>query len=196
MTRTSREAVCGVFRLFDATMNCKEPAASFLERNGPMHVQFTNDAVAATFDELEPGTFFACLRGTAREYGFCVRWHDKKGAALFNKSGNQQGKPCWFSPNGVGDGTILSFPSAVMRPKYSASVAFDGIHRPGSIFNVDSKVYIEVFGGAGAYHAFDLQTGTESNPAEKNRVIHPDWEVGLLIDDRFEPIFTFPKDCG
>ena len=161
-----------------------------------MDVQFTNDAAATTFEELDPGTFFVCLRGAKREFGFCVRPGDSKGAAVFTKSGNQQGKPCWFSPDGIANGTILSFPRAVLRPKYSATVAFDAVHRPGSIFNVDSRAYLEVAGGPGLYFIFDLETGNESTPAEKNRVVHPEWQIGLMVDDRFESIFTFPDDCG
>jgi hypothetical protein len=148
---------------------------------------------AVTFDQLVPGDFFSFIRDKKFLFGLCVESGKGSGAVVFTK--DQQGHACSFIEGGLPhDDPIIAFPSAIVRPKLSTAIAFDGTQRYGSIVSTGAKTYVSAAGSrAPDRYTFDVDTGKAHNVGEKNLLIYPDWEAGVIVDQRFEAVFTFPN---
>jgi hypothetical protein len=151
-----------------------------------MDVDFPGTAVS--FNDLPPGGFFMLNRHKP-EFGLCVSDGSTKRAIIFSRS--EQGAPLFLTRGALVD-TLISFPSAVIRPDLHSVLFQQSDGTDGAIISASGNFYLRV-DDFQSYLTFNVQTGNMEGPNnEAKLVILTRWQVGLIIDRQFDPIFTFP----
>jgi hypothetical protein len=145
-----------------------------------------------------PAGFSWSIRGKP-EFGLCVTDGNTKSAIIFFRS-EALNAPLWFAVCGIPDDTLVSFPSAIMRPDWH-SLSFDNSYgTDGAIISASGNFYLRVRADFRSYRTFNVKTGKESPMESPNKEakfpIFTRWQVGRVIDQQFDQIFEFPVKTG
>jgi hypothetical protein len=152
-----------------------------------MDVDFPSTAVS--FNDLPPGGFFMSNRRKP-EFGLCVSDGNTNRAIIFSRS--EQLAPLFLTRGALID-TLISFPSAVIRPDLHSALFQESDGTDGAIISASGNFYLRVQDDFPNYRTFNVQTGKMESPSnEAKAVILTRWQVGLMIDEKFDPIFALP----
>ncbi|PPQ20532.1 hypothetical protein CV770_03920 [Bradyrhizobium sp. AC87j1] len=145
--------------------------------------------VAMSFDEVPVGAFFRFER-TKPEFGICVTDGTKRAAIILSTTERPNGHLPWLALGGLPSDAVVSFPGAVLRASHTDISDDTGIY--GYLISTGGSFYIRV-GVSGGYHTFSVETGQSAQlPKAKMAIAYSKWAVGIMVDERFEPIFSFP----
>jgi hypothetical protein len=98
-----------------------------------------------------------------------------------------------FLTHGALIDTLISFPRAVIRLDLHSALIQESDGTDGAIISVSGNFYLRVQDDFPNYRTFNVQTGNLEAPnKEAKSVILTRWQVGLMIDEQFDPIFVFP----
>lgn len=144
------------------------------------------------FQDLAPGTFFS-FQHRELEFAMCIAEGAIK-AAIVMSLPDQHGRRPWFAESWEANDGCIAYPSAVIRPRL-AGVALQG-HGYGVIYSIAGKHFIRAAAPHGRYLTINLESGiVEPLPEGKPTAIFPSWDVGIVQDTAFLPIFSFPPDA-
>jgi hypothetical protein len=145
-------------------------------------------ATAASFNDLPPGGFFM-LNRRRPEYGLCVSDGNTNRAIIFSRS--EQDAPLFLTGGPLND-TLISYRDAVIRPDLHSVLFTKSDGMDGAIISASGNFYLRVLENLG-YRTFNIRTGNLEAPNEDAKsFILTRWQVGLVIDEQFVPVFTFP----
>jgi len=151
-----------------------------------MRIDFSGSAVS--FDDLPVGGFFMFDLHRGGAFGLCVAI-GKKAAVVFPREGTQERFA--LQVGGLTHETFICFADAVLRPDQS-SIAGGEATSDGALTSVDGHYYMKAQEGV-YYHNFHVQSGLAEDPRGTSNAFHfARWKVGSIIDQKFEPIFSFP----
>jgi hypothetical protein len=154
-----------------------------------MHLDFPG--IASSFDDLPVGGFFMVKRRTP-EFGLCVSDGQTKSAIIFSYS-EKHHAPLWLAAGGFPNDILISFPQATMRTELSSVSDDDNQSASGAVVSAGGEFYMRARKSLGNYYTFNLRTGTMESPSDDAKALaFSKWQVGLLVDHHFDPIFTFP----
>jgi hypothetical protein len=146
------------------------------------------------FNELTVGSFFMFER-SRREYGICVSDDGQRKAAviLSTTDGGRLGRLPWLAVGGLPQDAVVFFPSAVLRASQLDITADLG--QLGTLITAGDAFYISVSDTMGGYRTFNVATGQlEALPQGRIASGYSRWRVGIMVDDNFETIFSFPPE--
>jgi hypothetical protein len=157
-------------------------------------MQIDIPGIAAIFDDLPLGGFFKVGRYAQMIFGLCVADDVAKSAIIFPPKSVFQ-KPVWFVPGGFPKETVISYPNAMLRAEPS-SVSLH-TQNVGDVISAGGTFFIRTHQERGNYRTFNLQTGARVAPSDESGAIYfARWQVGLVIDQKFDAIFTFPEQSA
>jgi hypothetical protein len=98
-----------------------------------------------------------------------------------------------LASGGLTGDAIIYFENAIIRPdRSSISTGTDGPE--GSLINVVDTFYIRVNDGFTGYRTFNVQSGAIESIPENAKSIHlTKWQAGLIVDNKFAAILSFPR---
>ena len=146
--------------------------------------------IAMAFEDLPIGSFFMFER-SEREYGICVSDGRKRAAIILSTPERPNGHMPWLALGGLPNDAVVSFPAAILRGRPSDITADTGVY--GSLISAGGGFYMRVGEATGNRYSFNVETGQiEKLPEGKMAIAYARWQVGIMIEERFEPIFSFP----
>jgi hypothetical protein len=141
------------------------------------------------FADVKPGTFFT-FWGKEQAFGLVVTGGRENAAIMFYERDGRPGMP-WFAEGGLPRG-VVAFPDAIIRPFLSSGSSFQTA-AVGAVAHTDKGASITCHSDADGYLTFNLETGMHQDGAEGvTGVSYSRWQVGVIVDDRFFPIYSFP----
>jgi len=146
--------------------------------------------VALAFDDLPVGAFFRFER-TKPEFGICVTDGAKRAAIILSTPERPNGHMPWLALGGLPNDAVVSFPNAVLRTSHVDICDDTGTY--GLLISAGDGLYMRVGESIGGYRTFNIETGQHDQlPKDKMAIAYSKWTVGIMVDQRFEPIFSFP----
>lgn len=153
-----------------------------------MKVDFTG--VVTSFDGIPPGDFFMFDLRSGGAFGLCVAIADNKKAALSLPSANSKDR-AWIQVGGLTHQTFIHFPDAVLRLKLSS---FTAVVTGAGLICVGTQRFIRGYEQQGfQYSTFNVESGAMDQIAEHEGVQFSQWSAGIIIDGKFEELYSFPS---
>lgn len=156
-----------------------------------MKVDF--NGVTTNFDGIPLGGFFMFDLSRGGSFGICVAAADNKRAviSLPTSSTPREQRLGWLQIGGLNQ-TFIHFPDAVLRPVLS-SVAEVGSLVGSALMCAGRKRFIRGYENSPfQYRTFNIETGEAEELLVHDVVLFTRWGVGLLVDSKFEEIYSFP----
>ncbi|KYH01707.1 hypothetical protein [Bradyrhizobium sp. DOA1] len=146
--------------------------------------------VAMAFDEVAVGGFFRFDRKKP-EFGICVTDGTKRAAIILSTPERPNGHMPWLAIGGLPNDAVVSFPNAILRANH-ADIS-DDTATYGHLLSAAGSIYMRVRDSMGGYRTFNLATGQlEQLPTAQMMMAYSKWTAGIIVDERFEPLFSFP----
>lgn len=125
-----------------------------------------------------------------REFGICVTVDQKRCAIVLSTPEGPNGHMPWLALGGLPHDAVVHLPAAILRASQS-DIGRDA-SRYGSLISAAGRFYIRVGHSMGNYYTFNVETGQqEPLPQGKMGLAYSRWQVGVIVDDRFEVIFSY-----
>jgi hypothetical protein len=154
-----------------------------------MKIEFPGSLI--DFGDITPGTLFMCWNKQGRVFGFSVIDGKRKAAIMFYEREGRPGLP-WLMLGGL-PRYVVAFPTAVVRPNAEVAASLQGIAAAGAVIQTPDAPVIMSMVDQGEALAFNLATGQiEDGPFDARDVVYPEWEAGIIIDGKFQSVFSFP----
>jgi hypothetical protein len=158
-----------------------------------VRIEFSGSVVS--FDDLPIGGFFMSELNRGGAFGLCVSIADtKKAVIVFPNKGSSQ-ESVSLETGGLANETFIHFAGAVLRPDLESVMAGEAGSPFGALISLDGHYYIRAQDGRLRHHyrTFNVQSGLAEDPKGTGSAFHfARWKAGLMIDQKFEPIFSLP----
>lgn len=146
--------------------------------------------VGMAFDEVPVGGFFRFER-TKPEFGICVTDGVKRAAIILSTPERPNGNMPWLAIGGLPNDAVVSFADAILRASHTD--VSDDTSTYGHLISAGDSFYMRASESMGGLRTFNLSTGQmEHLPRSKMAIAYSKWAVGIMVDERFKPIFSFP----
>ena len=140
--------------------------------------------VPKKFSDVKPGGFFRSHK--SKDFGICVSTNGKDRAAVLLKERATPQFHTKVPPE------VVYFSQAIVR---IADFEFSTDENQYGTLAVadDGEAYIQVPDEGASYQTFNLNTGLRTKlPTNVSPVFFSRWNVGILIDGKFNEIFSWP----
>jgi hypothetical protein len=160
-----------------------------------MKVDFTG--VVTNLDGIPLGGFFMFDLSSGGAFGICVAAADNTRAVIaLPTSASPQRQIGWLQTGGLHQ-TFIHFPEAVLRPALSSATQAGSSAAGSVLICAGQKRFVRGYENRGyQYRTFNVETGLVEEVPSHDVVYFTQWSVGLLVDDRFEELYSYPPNAA
>ncbi len=144
---------------------------------------------AALFSNLGPGTFFKVLQAPP-VFGLCVTDGQKNAALMF--APNRHGHLPTLAVGGLPQDSLIELGKAHVRLDINAAIStVHAVPAVGEVIDAGGRFFIRASNPTGGQAVFDLETGNMATlPTSGAAISYRRWEIGHVIDDSFQRLFS------